>query len=65
MNIVINEQEIIKDTLSNLVYKKLVSIVDDEDAFLYYRCLLEGGEIVSERIEARLLLLYHLDSRIP
>lgn len=57
MNIVINEQEIIKDTLSNLVYKKLVSIVDDEDAFLYYRCLFEGGEIVSERIEARLLLL--------
>lgn len=57
MNLVINEQEIRKDTLANLTYKKLSVIVDDDDAFLYYPCLFEGGETSADKIEAKLLLL--------
>lgn len=57
MNYVVNEPEILKDPLSNLVYKKLSSIVDDEEAYLYYHCLFEGGNTSSDKIEANLLLL--------
>lgn len=57
MNYVVNEQEILKDSLSNLLYKKLSVEVDDDDAYLYYRYLLEGGETKADKIEARMLLL--------
>ena len=57
MNQVINEQEIRKDTLANLTYKKLSVIVDDDDAYLYYPFLFEGGETSADKIEAKLLLL--------
>lgn len=57
MNCVINEQDIHKDPLANLVFKKLSVIVDDNDAYLYYRFLFEGGDTLSDRIEAKLLLL--------
>lgn len=57
MNYVVNEQEILKDPLSNRVYRKLGAIVDDEDAYLYYRFLFEGGDVASDKIEARVLLL--------
>ena len=57
MNTVINKQEIAKDPRANLVFQKLMDIVDDNNAYLYYRCLFEGAEITSDRIEAKLLLL--------
>ena len=57
MNYVVNEQEIQKDPLSNLLYKKLRMAVDDDDAYLYYRFLFEGGDTTADKVEARLLLL--------
>ena len=57
MNYVVNEQEIQKEPLSNLLYKKLSAVVDDEEAFLYYRFLFEGGDTAADRVEAKLLLL--------
>lgn len=57
MNIVIDEKTIAKEPLANLTYRKLRELVDDDDAYLYYNFLLDKGDIESEKIEARLLLL--------
>lgn len=57
MNVIINQQEIQKEPLANLVCKKLQVSVDDDNAYLYYRCLLEGGDTNNDRVEARILLL--------
>ncbi len=57
MNVVINQQEIQKEPLANLACKKLQACIDDDNAYLYYRCLLEGGDTNNDRVEARILLL--------
>ncbi len=57
MKYVLDIQTIAKEPLANLTFRMLKDVVDDDEAILYYKLLLEKGDIEADKIEARLLLL--------
>lgn len=57
MHFIGNTEEIKKDVFANLIYNKLNTIIQDEDAILYYQYPFYKGDIKSDIIEAKLLLV--------
>ena len=57
MQFIGNVEDIEKDILANLIYDKLSSLILDEKAVLYYQYPFYRGDIKSDFIEAKLLLV--------
>ncbi len=60
MHFIGDTEEIKKDSFANLIYDKLKNIIKDEDAILYYQYPFYKGDIQSDIIEAKLLLVSSL-----
>ena len=60
MHFIGDTEEIKKDSFANLIYDKLKNVIKDEDAILYYQYPFYKGDIQSDIIEAKLLLVSSL-----